>query len=132
MPLHPPGLLPYELLPHWPYARAVDQALTERGIPPGAVRVERTGREHGETMYLVLGWDISRTVRPAGIRLTWKEDSGWAYAFLGPCQRILPAAPSPRSAASTRCLTRSPKRLTPLYAPAICPRASTTRSGNTR
>ena len=63
MLLHPPGLLPYELLPHWPYARAVDQALTDRGIPPGSVRVERTGREHGETMYLVLGWDISRTVR---------------------------------------------------------------------
>lgn len=48
--MHPPGLLPYELLPHWPYAQAVDQALTEHGIPPGSVRVEHTGREHSETM----------------------------------------------------------------------------------
>ncbi|WP_055712060.1 DUF6292 family protein [Streptomyces torulosus] len=93
MLLHPPGLLPYELLPHWPYARAVDQDLTERGIPPGSVRVERTGREHGETMYIVFGWDVSRTVRPGGIRLTWQEETGWSYAFLGRLGRVSPCGP---------------------------------------
>lgn len=93
MLLHPPGLLPHEQLPHWPYAQAVDRALTERGIAPGAVRVERTGREHGETMYIVLGWDISRTVRPGGIRLIWTEDTGWSYAFLVLRGRVLPRGP---------------------------------------
>ncbi|MFM9700761.1 hypothetical protein [Streptomyces europaeiscabiei] len=93
MLLHPPGLLPHELLPHWPYARAVDQAFTGRGIPPGSVRVERTGREHGETMYMVFGWDVSRTVRPGGIRLTWAEETGWSYAFLGRLGHMSPRGP---------------------------------------
>ncbi|MFD9138504.1 hypothetical protein ACFVZA_40145 [Streptomyces bottropensis] len=47
----------------------------------------------GERMYLVLGWDVSRTVRPGGIRLTWQEETGWAYAFLGQRGRVLPRGP---------------------------------------
>ncbi|MCX4617716.1 hypothetical protein [Streptomyces mirabilis] len=27
-------------VPHWPYATAVDQALVDRGVPPGIVRVD--------------------------------------------------------------------------------------------
>ncbi|TPQ17610.1 DUF6292 family protein [Streptomyces sporangiiformans] len=84
MLLDPPGLLRPELLPHWPYARAVDQALNQRGIPPGTVRAGHTGREHGQTMYLALTWDVSRCAGPGGIRLTWQDDTGWAYTFLGP------------------------------------------------
>ncbi|NMI54347.1 hypothetical protein FNV62_54000 [Streptomyces sp. RLB3-17] len=43
MLLQPPGLpgLLRHTLPHWPYATAVDQALVDRGVPPGTVRVER-------------------------------------------------------------------------------------------
>ncbi|MFD9443850.1 hypothetical protein ACFWBR_31270 [Streptomyces sp. NPDC060006] len=69
MLLNPPGLLRHGLLPHWPYAQAVDQALTDCGIPPGTVRVERTGRAYGELMYLVLAWDVSRCAGPGGIQL---------------------------------------------------------------
>ncbi|MEU6070662.1 hypothetical protein ABZ864_41035 [Streptomyces sp. NPDC047082] len=54
---------------------------TCRGIPPGKVRIERTGREHGQRMYLVLLWDVSRTPGSAGIRLHWDEDTGWAYTM---------------------------------------------------
>ncbi|WP_060886832.1 DUF6292 family protein [Streptomyces caniscabiei] len=71
----------------------MDQALTDCGIPPGSVRVERTGRDHGERMYLVFAWDVSRTVRPGGIRLTWREETGWSYAFLGQLGRVLPRGP---------------------------------------
>ncbi|GGX93927.1 hypothetical protein [Streptomyces fructofermentans] len=59
--LRPPGLLRPDLLPHWPYAEAVDQALADAGIAPGTVRIGHAGREHGEAMYLLLGWDMSRT-----------------------------------------------------------------------
>ncbi|WAU82499.1 DUF6292 family protein [Streptomyces sp. Qhu-G9] len=82
MLLNPPGLLRPGLLPHWPYARAVDQALTDRGIAPGTVRVERTGRAYGELMYLVLAWDVSRCAGPGGLRLTWREDTGWSHTLL--------------------------------------------------
>jgi hypothetical protein len=34
-----------------------------------------------------------RTVRPGGIRLTWAEDTGWSYAFLGVRGRLLPRGP---------------------------------------
>ncbi|WAU82386.1 DUF6292 family protein [Streptomyces sp. Qhu-G9] len=82
MLLNPPGLLRPGLLPHWPYAQDVDQALTDRAIPPGTVRVERTGRAYGELMYLVLAWDVSRCAGPGGLRLTWREDTGWSHTLL--------------------------------------------------
>lgn len=82
MLLHPPGLLRPDLLPHWPYAQAVDQALTGQGIPPCTVRVERTGRAYGEFVYLVLAWDVSRCAGPGGLRLTWREDTGWSHTLL--------------------------------------------------
>ncbi|MEU6071376.1 DUF6292 family protein [Streptomyces sp. NPDC047082] len=90
MLLEPPGLTPAgpRRLPHWPYLEAVDDALTSRRIPPGTVRIECTGREYGERMYLVLVWDVSRTAGSAGIRLHWDEDTGWAYAMLGANPRI--------------------------------------------
>ncbi|RSN90110.1 hypothetical protein DMH26_28550 [Streptomyces sp. WAC 05379] len=85
MILNPPGLGPgsVQRLPHWPYGQAVDEALTGRGIPPGTVRASRTYGQHGNTMYLVLVWDISRTAGGVGLRLRWEEDTGWAYARLG-------------------------------------------------
>ncbi|MCX4460677.1 hypothetical protein OG585_50270 (plasmid) [Streptomyces sp. NBC_01340] len=43
-------------LPHWPYATAVDQALVDRGVPRGTVRVERLP---GERMCIWLRWDVS-------------------------------------------------------------------------
>ncbi|MFJ3310333.1 DUF6292 family protein [Streptomyces sp. NPDC086549] len=90
MLLEPPGLTPAgpKRLPHWPYLEAVDDALTCRGIPPGKVRIERTGREYGERMYIVLAWDVSRTAGLGGIRLHWHEETGWAYAITGANPRI--------------------------------------------
>ena len=70
MLLDPPGLLPADMLPHWPYAQALDQALIKQGIRPGTGRAERTYRPHDVTMYLVLAWDVSRYAEPGGIRLT--------------------------------------------------------------
>ncbi|WP_406486153.1 hypothetical protein [Streptomyces phaeochromogenes] len=67
-------------LPHWPYLQAVDQALTGRGIPPGAVCIDRAGRAHGDTMSMELSWDVSRTAGPGGVRFHWDEDTGWSYA----------------------------------------------------
>jgi hypothetical protein len=86
MLLEPPGMLSAHLLPHWPYLQAVDAALTGRGIPPGAVRISRSGREHGELMTMRLYWDASRTGGPAGhggLRLAWEEETGWEYALVG-------------------------------------------------
>ncbi|GGJ63193.1 DUF6292 family protein [Streptomyces brasiliensis] len=87
MILNPPGLTPgsAERLPHWPYVQAVDHALTlPRGIPPGKVRAACTPRERGRTMYIVLVWDISRTVdRMSEVRFYWHEETGWAWALLG-------------------------------------------------
>lgn len=77
-----PGLLP-RALPHWPYATAVDQALVGRGVPPGTVRLN-LGARPGERMRIRLGWDVSRCVSPGGIRLLWDEETGWAYAYVGP------------------------------------------------
>lgn len=84
MLLDPPGWpgLP-EALPHWPYVQALDRALSDHGIPPGIGRANRTGREHGETMYMVLVWDVSRTGALGGVRLDWGEETGWAYGKLG-------------------------------------------------
>jgi hypothetical protein len=31
-------------VPHWPYATAVDQALVDRGVPPGTVRLNLGAR----------------------------------------------------------------------------------------
>ncbi|MGW7385473.1 hypothetical protein [Streptomyces sp. NPDC054794] len=46
------------------------------------------GREHGETMYLMLAWDVSRTHGIGGIRMTWTDETGWAYTPLGANPRI--------------------------------------------
>ncbi|MEU3342434.1 DUF6292 family protein [Streptomyces sp. NPDC006668] len=90
MILNPPGLGPgaAQQLPHWPYLQAVDDALTRRGIPPGSVRADRTYPPGGDTMYLVLVWDISRTTGPGGLRLRWEEDTGWSHALIGISPRI--------------------------------------------
>ncbi|MGI5411089.1 DUF6292 family protein [Streptomyces chartreusis] len=85
MILNPPGLAPgsAQRLPHWPYLQAVAEALAGRGIRPGTVRANRTYTCHGNTMYIVLLWDISRTVGTGGLRFNWEEDTGWSYARLG-------------------------------------------------
>ncbi|WP_055617432.1 DUF6292 family protein [Streptomyces phaeochromogenes] len=69
-------------LPHWPYLQAVDQALTGRGILPGAVCLDRAGRADGDTMFMDLVWDVSRTAGPGGVRLHWGEDTGWSYTLV--------------------------------------------------
>ncbi|NMI55688.1 MULTISPECIES: hypothetical protein [unclassified Streptomyces] len=46
-------------LPHWPYTTAVDQALVDRGVPPGIVRVD-LGARPDERMRIWLRWDVSR------------------------------------------------------------------------
>jgi len=84
--LEPPGWPGRpEGLPHWPYVRAVDDALAARGIPPGSVRADCTTRDHGGlTTYMWLTWDASRTSgRNSGIRLHWQERRGWFYALTG-------------------------------------------------
>ncbi|MFI1414991.1 hypothetical protein ACH4Y0_34430 [Streptomyces sp. NPDC020707] len=94
--LDPPGLLDPTLLPHWPYAEAVDQGLTGRGIPPGTVRIERTYRTHSVcevTMYLTFAWDVSRCAGPGGIQLTWHEETGWSHALLRPHAGSVPRGP---------------------------------------
>ncbi|GHH68226.1 hypothetical protein GCM10018775_92670 [Streptomyces umbrinus] len=104
MLLDPPGWPGCaQWLPHWPYLQAVDQALTGRGIPPGAVCIDRAGRAHGDTMSMDLSWDVSRTAGPGGLRFHWDEDTGLAYAHrrvrrgVGPgprgahCDRRVPA-----------------------------------------
>lgn len=53
-----PGLLPHAL-PHWPYAATVDQALVDRGVPPGIIRVD-LGARLDERMRIWLRWDVSR------------------------------------------------------------------------
>jgi hypothetical protein len=70
-------------LPHWPYVRAVDEALTARGIPPSSVRADRTARNDGLTTYMWLTWDVSRTGGHGGLRLHWTERQGWFYALIG-------------------------------------------------
>ncbi|WP_406224147.1 DUF6292 family protein [Streptomyces canus] len=67
-------------MPHWPYVKAVDAALTARGIPPGTVRASHHGLERGLTTYMTLAWDVSRT-EGGGIRLDWEERQGWYYAL---------------------------------------------------
>ncbi|MET9118833.1 hypothetical protein ABZX38_32145 [Streptomyces longwoodensis] len=86
MLLDPPGMLLVHLLPHWPYLQAVDAALVGRGIPPGAVRISRSGREHGELMTMRVYWDASRTGGHGGARLAWEEETGWEYALVGLAQ----------------------------------------------
>ncbi|MFF0097634.1 DUF6292 family protein [Streptomyces canus] len=70
-------------MPHWPYVKAVDDALTARGIPPGTVRASHHGFERGLTTYITLAWDVSRTSGRGGIRLDWEERQGWYYALTG-------------------------------------------------
>ncbi|MEU5396072.1 hypothetical protein [Streptomyces tibetensis] len=90
MLLDPPGwnrLWPHGV-PHWPYASALDQALTDRGIPPGIVRADVALRPHYEkdrrdTIYMILTWDVSRTGARGGARLSWDDETGWSYAQLG-------------------------------------------------
>jgi hypothetical protein len=95
--LDPPGWP--GLRPHWPYVSAVDQALTDRGIPPGIVRVDSALRPYYETdrrdpIYALLVWDVSRTGARGGVRLSWDDETGWSYAKLGPDpQEVLVEAP---------------------------------------
>ncbi|WP_367325959.1 DUF6292 family protein [Streptomyces sp. HUAS ZL42] len=70
-------------LPHWPYVKAVDEALAARGIAPGIVRADVRTRQRGLTTYMLLRWDASRTGGRGGIRLQWEERRGWFYALLG-------------------------------------------------
>ncbi|MFM9633284.1 DUF6292 family protein [Streptomyces galilaeus] len=70
-------------LPHWPYAQAVDDALTARSIPSGTVRAGHHGLERGLTSYMMLAWDVSRASGRGGIRLDWEERQGWYYALTG-------------------------------------------------
>lgn len=90
MLLDPPGWGTWpQALPHWPYVRALDQVLTDRGIPPGIVRADRTSRayhqvDRRQTLYMTLIWDVSRTGARGGVRLHWDEETGWSYAKLGP------------------------------------------------
>ncbi|MEU9959831.1 hypothetical protein [Streptomyces sp. NPDC050982] len=66
-------------LPYWPYLQAVDQALTGRGMAPGAVCIDRAGRAHGDHVH---GPELGRRPhrRPGGVRFHWDEDTGWSYA----------------------------------------------------
>jgi hypothetical protein len=72
-------------LPHWPYVpyiQAVDQALTDRGIPPGIARADVAlraycQRDRHDTIHMTLAWDVSRTGARSGVRLTWEEETGW-------------------------------------------------------
>ncbi|WOT40577.1 DUF6292 family protein [Streptomyces coeruleorubidus] len=89
--LDPPGWhgLWSQGLPHWSYVQAVDQALTDRAIPPGIVRADVALRtyhqtDRQDTIYMTLIWDVSRTGARGGGRLTWDDDTGWSYAKLGP------------------------------------------------
>ncbi|MEU3343123.1 hypothetical protein [Streptomyces sp. NPDC006668] len=84
MTLNPPGLSPAHQLPHWPYLQAVDDALTRHGIPPGTVRAGYCHPRFGHRLFIVLGWDTSRTAdRTGGIRFDWDEDTGWSYSLHG-------------------------------------------------
>lgn len=84
MLLEPPGWpgQPHGL-PHWPYVKAVDEALAARGIPPGSRRASYTYRDHGLTPYMWLTWDVSRTGGRGGFRLHGTERYGWYYALIG-------------------------------------------------
>ncbi|SEE06579.1 hypothetical protein SAMN05428938_6969 [Streptomyces sp. KS_5] len=84
MLLEPPGWSGRpEGLPHWPYVRAVDDALAARGIPPGSVRASYTNRDQGLTSYMWLTWDVSPTGGSGGLRLHWTERQGWYYSLIG-------------------------------------------------
>ncbi|MCZ4611582.1 DUF6292 family protein [Streptomyces sp. Lzd4kr] len=83
MLLNPPGWsIEREGLPHWPYVKAVDEALAARGIPPGSVRASYSSRDQGLTPYMWLTWDVSRTGGRGGLRLHWTERQGWYYALI--------------------------------------------------
>ncbi|MEN1882198.1 hypothetical protein [Streptomyces mirabilis] len=58
-------------------------ALVGRGVPPGIVRLD-LGARPDERMRIRTGWDVRRCVGSGGIRLLWEEETGWAYAYVGP------------------------------------------------
>lgn len=67
---------------------AVDQALADRGIPPGIVRADVALRPYHDTggrdrIFILLIWDVSRTGGRVSVGLTWDDDTGWSYALLG-------------------------------------------------
>ncbi|GGV90757.1 hypothetical protein GCM10010228_79810 [Streptomyces massasporeus] len=84
---------------HWPYVSAVDQALTDRGIPPGIVRAGIALRPYYETdrraaISGLLVWAVSSTGTRGGVRTSWDDETGWSYAKLGPhAQDVLLEAP---------------------------------------
>ncbi len=58
-------------LPHWPYVQAVEQALTDRGLPPGIVRADVALRAYHQTdrqdeIYMTLIWDVGLFPRAGG------------------------------------------------------------------
>ncbi|MFG2351862.1 hypothetical protein [Streptomyces phaeochromogenes] len=55
--------------------------------------MERTGRPYGELMYLMLAWDVSRCAGPGGLRITWREDTGWSHTLLAGGGAALPRGP---------------------------------------
>jgi hypothetical protein len=76
MLLDPPGWhqLYQRDAPHWPYVKAVNQALADRGIPPGIVRADIDLRPYHEPdphdrIHMPLIWDVSRTGARGGVRL---------------------------------------------------------------
>lgn len=117
-------------MPHWPYVKAVDDALTARGIPPGTVRASHHGLERGLTTYMTLAWDVSRTSGRGGIRLDWRNAR--AGTTPSPASTPMTCCSTPRSrscAPPWRPPRRSPMLLRNWCAGGGCPTTSSGRSG---
>ena len=56
-----------------------------------------------------LVWDVSRTGTRGGVRLTWEEETGWAYAKLGPSvSDVFLEAPVTSASAGRTTSSRAP------------------------
>jgi hypothetical protein len=80
-------------LPHWRYLQAVDQALTNRGIPPGIVRADVVLRpyhepDRHETIYMRLVREVSRTGALGGVRPAWDNETGWPTPSSAPVPAV--------------------------------------------
>ncbi|MFJ9714252.1 hypothetical protein [Streptomyces sp. NPDC101234] len=62
------------------------------GVHDQGGSADRTYPQHGDTMYIVLVWDMSRTAGPGGLRFRWEEETGWSSALIGVSPEI--ATPS--------------------------------------